>query len=309
MSGHGRSVHYNSNYKIIRDRELGLRRKLGHQDGMSKKIYTNIGKDHGKYTSKCVDEGGVFNVEFSQDGKLMVAACQDKACVLFDTYNQRIIRKLEDAHDKCVNCVKFLDSQTFASCSDDGLIKLWDTRNLIKCKQTFSGHSNWVKNIEYSEREKVMITSAFDGSIYAWDMSCAAADPYEKVFIMNGLMRTKLTPDASKMIIATTSGYLILVHDLELLQMYNDMKTFRPNLYRLMQISDQTFPASTMFNYLFNQGRSRNRIEFIADFPNRAEVISSIQVHPMGWNVLSRNLSTDDTEEVTRYVCLNQRSG
>lgn len=89
-----------------------------------------------------------------------------------------------------------------------------------------------MKNIEYSEKEKVMVTSAFDGSIYAWDLKSHTENSvlYNKVFVMTGLMRTKLTPDGSKMIIATTNGYMIIVHDLNLSTMSNDMKTFRVNI-------------------------------------------------------------------------------
>lgn len=66
-----------------------------------------------------------------------------------------------------------------------------------------------------------------------------------------------------------------------------------------MQLSEQAFPAATMYNYLFHQSRSRNRVEFIDDFPNEAEVISSIQIHPMGWNALSRNVSCEEDQEWT----------
>lgn len=67
-----------------------------------------------------------------------------------------------------------------------------------------------------------------------------------------------------------------------------------------MQLSEQTFPVSTMFNYLFSLERTRNRIEFIDDFPNEAEVISSLQIHPMGWCALSRNVNAEENEEVCK---------
>lgn len=74
-----------------------------------------------------------------------------------------------------------------------------------------------------------MVTSAFDGSIYAWDLNSPTENNvlYDKVFHMSGLMRTKLTPDCSKMVIATTNGYLVIIHDLCLTALTNDMKTFR----------------------------------------------------------------------------------
>lgn len=74
-----------------------------------------------------------------------------------------------------------------------------------------------------------MITSAFDGSIYAWDLKSPTENNllHNNVFKMNGLMRTKLTPDGSKMVICTTSGYIIIIHDLNLETLSNDVKSFR----------------------------------------------------------------------------------
>lgn len=74
-----------------------------------------------------------------------------------------------------------------------------------------------------------MVTSSFDGSIFAWDLCSPTENSliHGKVFHMSCLMRTKLTPDCSKMIIATTNGYMIMIHDLNLSTMAADMKTFR----------------------------------------------------------------------------------
>lgn len=66
---------------------------------------------------------------------------------------------------------RFLDSRTFASGSDDTNVALWDIRNL-KCRiQTLRGHSNWVKSIEYCSRDGLLVTSAFDGNVYTWDIN------------------------------------------------------------------------------------------------------------------------------------------
>lgn len=74
-----------------------------------------------------------------------------------------------------------------------------------------------------------MVTSAFDGTIYAWDLNSPTENNvlFDKVFVMNGLMRSKLTPDGSKMVICTTSGYMIIIHDLNLMALSDDMRTFR----------------------------------------------------------------------------------
>lgn len=70
-----------------------------------------------------------------------------------------------------------------------------------------------------------------------------------------------------------------------------------------MQLSQTTIPVAACFTHLFSSSRTRNRIEFITDFPqgNDAEVISSLQIHPYGWCALSRNVSSVEKSEVTIY--------
>jgi len=55
---------------------------------------------------------------------------------------------------------------------------------------------------------------------------------YSRVFQTNGLMRTRLNPDASKMIICTTGGYLIIIHNLDLMTMAQDLAGFKVICFR-----------------------------------------------------------------------------
>lgn len=86
-----------------------------------------------------------------------------------------------------------------------------------------------------------MVTSAFDGSIYAWDLKNPTENSviYDKVFVMNGLMRTKLTPDGSKLIICTTSGYMIIIHDLSLSTLDGDMRSFKVSFIYIIIVANQ----------------------------------------------------------------------
>ena len=72
--------------------------------------------------------------------------------------------------------LRFLDSRVFATCSDDSTVALWDARNLRSRIRTLQGHSNWVKNIEFSQRDGLLVTSGFDGSIYTWDINRYVTD-------------------------------------------------------------------------------------------------------------------------------------
>jgi len=63
---------------------------------------------------------------------------------------------------------------------------------------------------------------------------------FDTVFQMSGLMRTKLTPDCSKLIIATARGFLMVIHNLDLEHLADDFRGFKPNIYRLMHMNGVT---------------------------------------------------------------------
>ncbi|KAJ4446315.1 hypothetical protein ANN_13010 [Periplaneta americana] len=162
------------NNSWLRQREIGQRFPLGYADRFSKRLYSSIlpctSWDHGENLRHAM-HGGVFNLEFSPDGSLLVAACEKKSILMFDPLCRRLIHAVDNAHRDCVNCVRFLDSRVFATCSDDSTVALWDARNLKSQIRTLHGHSNWVKNIEFSPRDGLLVTSGFDGSIYTWDIN------------------------------------------------------------------------------------------------------------------------------------------
>ncbi|XP_033209855.1 DDB1- and CUL4-associated factor 10 isoform X2 [Belonocnema kinseyi] len=298
----------------LRQRELGISQPLGHNDRFHKTLYSSIQSvtswDHNENLYSAI-HGGVFNLEYSPDGSLLLAACEKKSVLMFDPLTRRLIRAIDNAHGDCVNCVRFLDQRIFATCSDDSTVALWDSRNLKQRIRTLQGHSNWVKNIEYCPNDGLLLTSGFDGSIYTWDINSFTENSclYTRVFHTNGLMRTRLSPDASKMLICTTSGYLIIIHDLKLSTLTADLRGFKPNMYRLMQQSQTTIPMAANFTHLFSHKRKHNRVEFLTDFPdgNDAEVISSLQVHPQGWCALSRNISAGEKSEWTCVHDIQER--
>ncbi|XP_066581245.1 DDB1- and CUL4-associated factor 10 homolog [Prorops nasuta] len=308
-----RTKHIASNL-WLRQRELGINFPLGHGDRFCKNLYSSIQPvtswDHLDNLTTA-RHGGVFNLEYSPDGSLLLAACEKRSILMFDPLSRKLIHAIGNAHNDCVNCVRFLDQRMFATCSDDSTVALWDARNLKQRIRTLQGHSNWVKNIEYSPKDGLLLTSGFDGSIYTWDINSFTENSflYTRVFETNGLMRTRLSPDASKMLISTTSGYLIIIHNLKLSTLRQDLAGFKPNVYRLMQLSQTTIPVAACFTHLFSQSRTHNRVEFLTDFPtgDDAEVISSLQVHPQGWCTLSRNVSSGEKSEWTCIHDIQER--
>ncbi|XP_041970131.1 DDB1- and CUL4-associated factor 10 [Aricia agestis] len=291
-----------SPYRLIR-RENGFENPVGASDAMSRSLYCGM-KPIASWDyvqANALPTGGVFNLEFSPEGTLLVAACEKKSIQIFDPLTHQRIHTVNGAHSDCVNCVKFLDGRMFATCSDDTTIALWDVRNLKKKIRSLLGHSNWVKNIEFSVKDKLLVTSGLDGSIYTWDINSYTEFNlvYQRVFHASGLMRCRLSPNAKQMVMCTTGGLLVIIHDLNLSTLAQDLHGFKPNLYRLMQMSQQVIPIAASYDHLFDFKRTENRVEFVSDFPdgNDAEVVSALQIHPQGWTALSRNISHDDRSE------------
>ncbi|XP_050077271.1 DDB1- and CUL4-associated factor 10 homolog [Anopheles maculipalpis] len=287
-------------------RERGLGPRFGDADTIHRTIYRSlepkkIWNDPGRFPGIVRDYGGAFNLEFSPDGTLLVAACEKKSIVLFDPLTEIQICAVKNAHTECVNCIKFIDDRIFATCSDDTTVALWDIRNLTTKLRTLNGHSGWVKNIEYSKRDRMLLSSGFDGSIYAWEINnfTEYGSVYRRVLHTSGLLRSRLTPDESRLVLSMSSGYLMIIHDLDLANLASDLDGFYPNVYRLMQVGGQLIPMAARFRPMFYSKRKKNRIELVTDFPpnNNPEIISGLAIHPQGWCALSRNLSTDETTE------------
>ena len=97
------------------------------------------------------------------------------------------------------------------------------------------GHTNWVKNIEYSHRESRLVTSGFDGQVLTWDIndySQVGGERFERAFETKGLMRMRLSPGGDKMVMSNMNGFLIVVHDLSLAHMAQDLQGFNVRVVR-----------------------------------------------------------------------------
>ncbi|KAM8984385.1 DDB1- and CUL4-associated factor 10 isoform 1-T1 [Ara ararauna] len=272
--------------------------------------------------------GAVFNLEYSPDGSVLTVACEQTEVLLFDPISSKHIKTLSEAHEDCVNNIRFLDNRLFATCSDDTTIALWDLRKLNTKVCTLHGHTSWVKNIEYDTNTRLLVTSGFDGNVIIWDTNRCTEDgcPHKKFFHTRFLMRMRLTPDCSKMLISTSSGYLLILHDLDL------NKSLEVGSYPILRArrttsssSDVTSsgsigpravgspchqndsgPLSEKHMSRSSQregGSPRNSLEVLTpEVPgerDRGNCITSLQLHPKGWATLLRCSSNTDDQEWT----------
>nr|XP_032801293.1 DDB1- and CUL4-associated factor 10-like [Petromyzon marinus] len=135
-----------------------------------------------------------------------------------DPLTSRPISTISAAHEDCINNIRFLDDRLFATCSDDTTVALWDLRCVRRRVSSLHGHSSWVKNVEYDRHSRLLATSGFDGNVLVWDTNrCTETGcPHRTFFHTRYLMRMRLTPDCSRMLVSTSSGYLLTLHNLDL---------------------------------------------------------------------------------------------
>uniref|UniRef100_A0A182R7H3 WD_REPEATS_REGION domain-containing protein n=1 Tax=Anopheles funestus TaxID=62324 RepID=A0A182R7H3_ANOFN len=293
-------------HEWYRRRERGLPPRIGDTDMIHRTIFRSLQpkllpNDLSRPYRYGQDCGAICNLEFSPDGTMLAAACEYKSIVLFDPLTEKQICAVDNAHDGSVNCIRFVDTRTFASCSDDTTVALWDSRNLSTKLRTLNGHSGWVKNIEYAKQAGLLISSGLDGLVYGWELNNSTEQgcTYQRLLYMPGLMRCRLAPDETRLVLCTSNGYLMLIHDLHLARFAGDLVDFRPNIHRLNLMRKQRVPSASRKTTAISDSRKRNRIEFVSDFPpgDDAEMISGLTIHPQGWCAVSRNISYDEKTE------------
>ncbi|XP_059845782.1 DDB1- and CUL4-associated factor 10 isoform X2 [Hypanus sabinus] len=273
--------------------------------------------------------GAAFNLEYSPDGSVLTVACEQTEVLLFDPVSSKHIKTLSEAHEDCVNNIRFLDNRLFATCSDDTTVALWDLRNLNTKVCTLHGHTSWVKNIEYDTNTRLLVTSGFDGNVITWDTNRCTEDgcPHKKFFHTRYLMRMRLTPDCSKMLISTSSGYLLILHDLDLTQslevsMHRSFRGKRSASGTDLNLSSCSLPGLQSQNHQVGAswsceknlsqahasadgkgGFPSNSLEVLSpEIPverDRRSCITSLQLHPKGWAALIRCTSSSDDQEWT----------
>ncbi|KAK7863788.1 hypothetical protein R5R35_005404 [Gryllus longicercus] len=280
----------------VRQREMRRRFSLGYSDVFYKSLYSSISTCHswggGEHSRS--EHGGLFSLEFCPEGSLLVAGCEKSSFLVFDPLSRKLIRTVHNAHASCVTTVKFLDSRIFATGSVDQTVSLWDARNLKSQIRTLRGHSSTIGNIEYSRKNELLITSGVDGFISTWDMkNCVQSEEFcKKIFRSYVLLRLRLNPEESKMIISTARGYLMIVHELDLCTLAQDLDQFELEMFGFAYLHETSTP-SHKWNRFLSPNRRRNRLEIVADFPNADgfNVISALEIHPQGWSAISRSTS------------------
>ncbi|XP_065661005.1 DDB1- and CUL4-associated factor 10 homolog [Hydra vulgaris] len=283
-------------YKLI---NYELKRKIGDyvpQKKFNYKLFSSI--KPAEKVSCCTNEGSygseaIYNIEFSKDNKILIAAGAKSEICVFDPLSYQKINSVDSKHTDGVNCLTFLDSRLFTTSSDDQTIAIWDIRNLSFRVSTLTGHTGWVKDVSYMPQSNRLISSAFDDTVRVWNINDFEKDgcvKSEQVLDIKCLTRTMLSQDCSKLVAATTSGHFFIIDNIDLEFLKSDANCeLQKFLYESSNVPKMT------------KSRKRNRIEFIIDFPLNSNpwCITSVKTHPNSKSVISRYSSEVDHTEWT----------
>lgn len=163
--------------------------------------------------------GSIFNLEFSPVDDLALTVCANRAIVGYDprlSTKTKPVRVVPHAHEDCANCITFLDGFTFATCSDDKTIRVWDLRNMSTYLATLQGHSSWVKNIEYDTKSGLLFSIAFVDGVRVWDINNLDeykdnSNPNNLIIDVPSPIRMRISPDSSKMFLSMRQNICMVV--------------------------------------------------------------------------------------------------
>ena len=170
--------------------------------------------------------GAVHNLEFSPEGKCLLAARANKAITAHDSQTGKQVHVLPRAHEDCVNIITFLNPWTFVSGSDDRTVRIWDLRSLTTPTAILSGHTGWVKNAEHDARNNLLFSVAFQDGVRKWDLKdlasyngCSGGSLQHKldnrIFKFTDAVRMRISSDDSRMVVSLRKNLLFVVSDFD----------------------------------------------------------------------------------------------
>ncbi|HEY9645253.1 MAG TPA: TIR domain-containing protein [Chroococcidiopsis sp.] len=133
---------------------------------------------------RSVNQGKVFSIRFSPDGKQLLTGSADKIARLWDLKGNLL--QTFAGHTGEIWAVRFSpDGTRVATGSADNTIRLWDLTG--KTLQTFEGHDSGVISIAFSPNGQRLVSGSADHTARVWDMQGVLLHTFHHSDIVSGV--------------------------------------------------------------------------------------------------------------------------
>ena len=116
-----------------------------------------------------------MSLKFSGDTKEIVAGTKSAQLLVYDLISNRVITRVNNAHQDEINSVCFANRTTshiIFTGSDDALIKIWDRRALTggRAAGAFVGHSEGITHVASKGDGVYVASNGKDQLLKVWDI-------------------------------------------------------------------------------------------------------------------------------------------
>lgn len=162
------------NYKICEGKIRAI-----HQEGDNIYIGTSDGEIlmiHINKLSEAVKlhtiEESIYCISFHKEKNALILGDKNAHLQFFSLNENKIILSIA-AHNWPIYAITWIDGQTFATCSRDKIIKIWNA-NTLEVVQRLSfpdhkGHLNSINNLIYIDEKSLLVSVGDDKQICVWE--------------------------------------------------------------------------------------------------------------------------------------------
>ncbi len=130
-----------------------------------------------------------------------VGSSRDRTSLMTKKTQNYTFAKFLTGHTNWVNAVSFGSSGQLASGSQDGTIKLWDTKSGGFVKNLNTDQTQGVRGVKFNKEGTLLVTGSDDGKIMVWNVESSTClhtlTGHESVFSVTFSHDSKIRPSES----------------------------------------------------------------------------------------------------------------